>query len=145
MNYSIILKWTVLLVGLHSVLLGLTIYFATVPFYHFFFAVDPDNPFFVKQSGVFLFLIGLFYLSPLVNFEKHRTLILLIVVSKVTAVLFLLINDHLTPDPSMILLAALGDGLMAAAISLLILMCYRNRIPPFDFQIAHNEEFKIRK
>lgn len=145
MNLSLIMKWTIFLVGLHSIILGLTIYFATVPFYHFFFEVEPANPFFVKQSGVFLFLIGLFYLAPLVDFEKHNNLILLIVFSKITAVLFLLINDHLTPAPSMILLAAAGDALMAAAISLLIFLCYKKRVPPFNFQLIENEDFKKRK
>ena len=92
---------------------------------------SPIILFFVKQSGVFLFLIGLFYFSPLVDFERHRTLILLIVFSKLTAVIFLLINDHLTPKPSMILLAAAIDALMAAAISLLIFLCYKTVFPLF--------------
>lgn len=135
MNFSILLKWTLFLVGLHSIILGLIIYFATVPFYNFFFSIDPDNPFFVKQSGVFLFLIGLFYLLPLKDLGRNRMAIIFIIFSKITAVLFLIINDDLTPEPSMIHLAAAGDGLMAMAISLLVFLCYRNRIFPFDSQV----------
>jgi hypothetical protein len=51
----------------------------------------------------------------------------LVVFSKVTAVAFLLKNAHLTPSPLVIYLAALGDGLMATAISILALLCYKNK------------------
>jgi hypothetical protein len=104
-----------------------TIYFFTVTFYQFFFSVDPDNYFFVKQSGLFMFLMGLFYLIPAKNIKRYKLLIALVVFSKVTAVAFLLKNAHLTPSPLVIYLAALGDGLMATAISILALLCYKNK------------------
>ncbi len=97
-----------------------------MPFHQFFFSVDPDNSFFVKQSGVFLFLMGLFYLIPVKNMKHYKLLIALVVFSKVTAVAFLLKNAHLTPSPPVIYLAALGDGLMATAISILALLWYKN-------------------
>jgi hypothetical protein len=126
LNVSVLLRVTLFLVGLHSVILGGTVYFFTVPFHQFFFSVDPDNFFFIKQSGVFLFLAGLFYLIPIMDMKRYKLLIALVVFSKVTAVAFLLRNAHLTPSPPMVYLAALGDGLMATALSLLALLWYKN-------------------
>jgi hypothetical protein len=126
LNVSVWLRVILLLVGVHSVMIGVTIYFFTVPFYKFFFSIDPDNYFFVKQSGLFMFLMGLFYLIPAKNIKHYKLLIALVVFSKVTAVAFLLKNAHLTPSPPVIYLAALGDGLMATAISVLALLCYKN-------------------
>ncbi len=126
LNVSVLLRVTLCLVGLHSAVLGVIIYFFTVSFYQFFFSIDPDNFFFIKQSGIFLFLIGLFYLIPVMDMERYKLLIVLVVFSKVTAVAFLLENAHLTPSPPILYLAALGDGLMAAAISLLAILRYKN-------------------
>jgi hypothetical protein len=74
-----------------------------------------------------MFLMGLFYLIPAKNIKHYKLLIALVVFSKVTAVAFLLKNAHLTPSPSVIYLAALGDGLMVTAISVLALLCYKNK------------------
>jgi hypothetical protein len=126
LNVSVLLRVTLFLVGLHSVILGGTVYFFTVPFHQFFFSVDPDNMFFIKQSGVFLFLAGLFYLIPIMDMKRYKLLIALVVFSKVTAVAFLLRNAHLTLSPPMIYLAALGDGLMATALSILVFLWYKN-------------------
>jgi hypothetical protein len=126
LNVSVLLRVVLLLVGLHSVILGGTIYFFTVPFHQFFFSVDSDNYFFIKQSGVFLFLAGLFYLIPVLDMKRYKLFIALVVFSKVTAVAFLLRNAHLAPSPPMVYLAALGDGLMATTISLLALIGYKN-------------------
>lgn len=64
----------------------------------------------------------LFYLLPVFNLERFKPLIFLIVFSKVVAVTFLILNAHLTPSAFMIYLAALGDGTMAAALMLLLIM-----------------------
>ena len=69
------------LVGMHSILLGLIIYFFTDFFYNFFFNSNVENVFFVRQSGIFLFLAGLFYLYPLINFKKFHTVIFLVIFS----------------------------------------------------------------
>lgn len=119
---KLLLRGTLLFVGVHSLLLGSTIYFFTTPFYQFFFGVDPENFFFVKQAGLFLSLMGLFYLLPVFNLERFKPVIFLIVFSKVVAVTFLILNAHLTPSAFMIYLAALGDGTMAAALTILLLI-----------------------
>lgn len=125
-NVSLVLRVTLLLVGVHSVILGSTIYFFTVPFYQFFFSVNPDNFFFIKQAGIFLFLMGFFYLLPVLDMNRFRAAIILVVFSKVIAVTFLLVNANLTPSPFMIYLAALGDALMATTIIVLMVMKLKN-------------------
>lgn len=126
-NASVVLRITLFFVGIHSVILGSTIHFFTVPFYQFFFSVDPDNFFFIKQSGVFLFLAGLFYLIPVRNLNRYELLIYFVILSKITAVAFLLKNAHLAPSANMIYLAALGDGLMATVISIVTLLWHKQK------------------
>jgi hypothetical protein len=106
----------VFFVGMHSILLGLIIYFFTDFFYGLFFATKVENLFFVRQSGTFLFLAGLFYLYPLINLRYLYNLLLLVIVSKVVAVVFLISNAAYTAAPLMIYLAAFFDGLMAVVL-----------------------------
>ena len=104
------------LVGLHSILLGVTIYFYTDFFYKVFFATSVENLFFVRQSGTFLFLAGFFYLYPLLNLRSLYNMILLVIFSKIVAVIFLITNAGYTSAPLMIYLASFFDGLMALVL-----------------------------
>lgn len=106
----------IVIVGLHSILLGLIIYFLTGPFYRVFFAVDLENLFFVRQSGIFLFVMGLFYLYPLSKLRNRYNFILLVITSKVVAVIFLISNAEFTAAPRMVYLATFLDGLMAMVL-----------------------------
>jgi hypothetical protein len=112
-------RWVLLLIGVHSIALGLFIYFCTDFFYHLFFATRVENAFFVRQSGIFLFLAGLFYLFPLLNLKRYHLLIGMVFISKVVAVYFLLANARYTPAPKMIYLATAGDASMALALLVL--------------------------
>jgi len=107
-----------LLIGLHSAILGVFIYFFTDIFYQIFFDTAITNIFFIKQSGLFLFLIGLFYLTPLFDINKKSYATLLIIFSKICAVAFLFINAHNTPSPTIIKWVALGDLSMAIVLSI---------------------------
>ena len=104
---------TLFLIGFHSIILGIFIYFKTNTFYQLFFNSDVTNLFFVKQSGLFLFLFGVFYLYPLTNIDKLYNISITILFSKVLAVIFLLSNANATPFPLIIYIAAAGDGIMA--------------------------------
>jgi hypothetical protein len=108
----------VFLVGLHSILLGLIIYFFTDFFYKVLFAASIENLFFVRQAGIFLFLAGFFYLYPLLNLRNLYNLILLVIFSKIVAVIFLISNAGYTTAPLMIYLAAFFDGLMALVLTI---------------------------
>ena len=120
-----ILKIVVFCVGVHSVILGAVIYFFTDSFYQLLLREPIINTFFVRQSGVFLFLAGLFYLFPLTNIHSYHQLIFLTIVSKVLAVVFLTTNAHLTPFPLMIFLTAVSDGSMAIALSIPYFLCLK--------------------
>ena len=118
-------KGIIFFVGLHSIALGTVIYFFTDFFYKTFFGVQVENLFFVRQSGIFLFLAGLFYLFPLLDVDKFHRLVLVVFVSKVLAVIFLLTNARYTPSPAMINLAAMGDATMAMALMATYTFCLK--------------------
>ena len=107
------LSLCVFLVGLHSLALGSFIFFFTEFFYDLFFGVRIENFFFVKQSGLFLFCIGLFYFAPLEDLKKSRNHVIAMIATKIMAVLFLVSNSWLVARPEMTLLAAGVDGIMA--------------------------------
>lgn len=115
---------SILLMGLHSMFLGIFIFFFTEFFYRLFFLADIENFFFVRQAGLFLFCLGLFYLASLKNMQKNFHLVEVIATTKVLAVLFLVSNGHIATFPTIIYLAALGDGLMAV----LLIILYRRII-----------------
>jgi hypothetical protein len=75
--------------------------------------VGVENFFFVRQAGVFLFCLGLFYLVPLADLENHHRVIDIMIVTKILAVFFLVGNTGFVPRPGVILLAAAGDAIMA--------------------------------
>ena len=104
--------WLIFFVGLHSIFLGIFIYFFTDYFYQKFFSATVENIFFVRQSGVFLFIAGFFYLFPLIDLKNNYNFILLVIFSKVVAVIFLISNAQFTMSPSMIYMAAFFDGVM---------------------------------
>ncbi|MFC1826764.1 hypothetical protein ACFLZQ_02395 [Thermodesulfobacteriota bacterium] len=116
------------LVGIHSILLGVIIYFYTDFFYKVFFASSVENLFFVRQSGIFLFLAGFFYLYPLLNLKNLYNMILLVIFSKVVAVFFLITNAGYTSAPLMIYLGSFIDGLMALVL-VTVYFRLKNRIP----------------
>jgi len=107
------LSLCIFLVGLHSLALGSFIFFFTELFYRLFFGVKIENFFFVKQSGLFLFCIGLFYFAPLEDLRKSRNHVIAMIATKIMAVLFLVFNSWLVARPEMTLLAAGIDGIMA--------------------------------
>lgn len=109
-----------LCVGGHSILLGLFIFFFTDSFYGLLFGAEISNYFFVKQSGLFLLCLGLFYVIPLYDLEKYTFVILITIVTKVLAVGFLVLHTSYTPRPLIIFLAAFIDALMAVALAIFL-------------------------
>ena len=106
----------VMVVGLHSICLGLFIFFFTNTFYDFFFRASVDNFFFVQQAGLFLFCLGLFYLIPLCDLTKFHRIIDITIITKILAVFFLVGNAHLVPNPGAILFAAAVDAAMGGIL-----------------------------
>lgn len=110
------LSLLVFLVGLHSLFLGIFIFFFTELFYRFFFSVEIENFFYVRQAGLFLFSLGLFNLAILRDIKKYYPFVKVIIATKSLAFLFLVSHAHLAAWPPIILAAAVGDGLMALVL-----------------------------
>jgi len=113
-----ILALLVFLVAVHSMVLGMFIFFFTELFYQLFFHARIENLFFVRQSGLFLFSVGMFNLYPLFDLKSRYRLVLLIISIKVLAVLFLVTHSSYVAWPPIIMLAAAGDGGMALILAL---------------------------
>ena len=101
------------------------IFFMTDFFYELFFSIQVVNPFFVKQAGLFLVLMGFFYLVPLTNLEKLSRVTLVTIITKICAVTFLVVYANDSPAPFMIYLAGFGDACMAIALSVTYVMFIR--------------------
>jgi len=106
----------VLLIGLHSLFLGIFIFFFTELFYDLFFLAEIDNFFFVRQAGLFLFCLGLFNLAIIVEMKRYYYFVKVIIATKALAFLFLISHAHFAAWPPIIYAAAVGDGLMAVVL-----------------------------
>ena len=72
----------------------------------------PEHLFYPSQSGVFLFILAVAYFSAL----RHRGMVRFIIFTKMVAVVFLLVHLFFVHAPSIILRAALLDGLMGSIL-----------------------------
>jgi len=121
---------TLFLISLHSTLLGIFIFIMPNFFHNLFFSAQAENIFFVRQAGLFLFLLGIFYGFPLINLDKFSKITGVTIFTKICAVLFLFTNAGLTPSPLIIYLTGFVDGCMATALLTTYVMFQRENIPP---------------
>lgn len=105
----------VVLIALHSLVVGLFLTFATEWGARFGGFPSPVPLFFPRQGGAFHLAVTAIYL---VEYSHYRGVFLL-VMTKSMAVLFLVLASLLTAVPWLVPLSALGDGLMAVAVVLL--------------------------
>jgi hypothetical protein len=110
----------VLLIGLHSLILGFAMLFLPTHTLNLFGWEYQGPMFFPSQAGVFLTLLGILF----VTFIWYRRLIWFIILVKSVAVVFLLSqNCILGPAaPSTILVAAILDGLMGLSIAVILIL-----------------------
>ena len=113
---AVVLYTCVMLTAIHSIVLGGCIYLFTEQFYERAFRAPIENFFFVRQAGVFLLCLGLFYLYPLINLQRYHRLVMMAAVTKVIAVAFLLTNRQQCVSPASIDAAMLVDGFMAVVL-----------------------------
>jgi hypothetical protein len=104
-------------VALHSLTLGGLLLFMPVAILHRLGWPYEGSIFFPAQSGVFLLILGAAYVGAV----RHRAFAWLLVGSKAAAVAFLLAHAWLgTAPPGLLLLAALADSLMGAAVAVVL-------------------------
>jgi hypothetical protein len=105
-------------VALHSLLLGaMMLFFPTWALAMVSWEFS-ESHFFPSQSGIFLIVLSGAYAAAL----WYRPFAWYLVATKTVAVLFLVGEYLIGQAPSTILLAALGDGLMGAAVAA-VLIC----------------------
>ena len=107
-----ILPLVVLLVGLHSCVLGLLMLLLPRWTLGLMGYGQPGDLFFPSQSGIFLLILGVCYLLAL----REPALVAVIVVSKALAVAFLVAHVAFLGAPPIIGAAAAGDAAMLAAV-----------------------------
>jgi hypothetical protein len=105
----------VVLIALHSVVVGLLLTFATDWGARFSGFPSPVPLFFPRQAGAFHFVVAATYL---VEYFRYRGVGLL-VMTKSIAVVFLFLTAALDLVPWLVPLSGVGDGLMAIAVVLL--------------------------
>jgi len=105
----------VVLIAVHSLVVGLFLVFATDWGARFGGFPSPVPLFFPRQAGAFHFVVAAIYL---VEYLHHRGVGLL-VMTKSIAVVFLFLTVLLDSVPWVVPLSGVGDGLMAVAVALL--------------------------
>ena len=127
LRLTVVLYTCVLLTAVHSIVLGGCIYLFTDQFYDRAFRVPIENFFFVRQAGVFLLCLGLFYLYPLINLKRYHRLVMMAAITKLIAVIFLLTNGKYSPAPASIDAAMFVDGFMAVVLTFTYAICRAKR------------------
>jgi hypothetical protein len=112
----------VVLIALHSVVVGLFLTFATEWGARFGGFPSPVPLFFPRQAGAFHFVVAGVYL---VEYFHYRG-VLMLVVTKSIAVVFLGIVTLVCPAPWVVPLSGVGDGLMGLLVAL---VRRRRRLP----------------
>ena len=102
----------VVLIAVHSVVVGLFLTFATDWGARFGGFPSPVPLFFPRQAGAFHFVVAAIYL---VEYFHYRGVGLL-VLTKTLAVAFLFLTAALDDVPWLVPLSGVGDGLMAVAV-----------------------------
>ncbi|MCM2315542.1 MAG: hypothetical protein NDJ92_10370 [Thermoanaerobaculia bacterium] len=111
-----LLQLVILLVGIHSCVLGLAMLFATRRMVETLGFAPSVPAFFPSQSGIFMLILGLFYLRALAEPAYVWT----ILVSKALAVAFLLMHVLFVAAPPIIWAACAGDAAMLVAVAIMV-------------------------
>ncbi len=108
----------ILIIGIHSCLLGTLMLFAP-GFMNRVFGFSPGIPiFFPSQSGIFLLILGVLYLYALWDPSLVKT----ILISKAMAVPFLVVHVAFLGAPPSIWAAAAGDATMLVLLSVALFL-----------------------
>jgi hypothetical protein len=109
-----VIRWVILLVAIHSCVLGSFLLVAPKFVSSIFGFETAENPFFASQAGLFLLILGVCYLLAL----KIPDLILVILISKGAAVLFLVFQALFLNAPPLTWAAAAADATMLGGLIL---------------------------
>jgi hypothetical protein len=107
-------RLSILIVGGHSLVLGVAMLFAPITFLTLARWPYPPahDPFFASQSGIFLIILGAAYLAAL----RHDVFVWLIVGSKLAAVLFLFGHGLFAGAPFQVMLLGAADACLGLLV-----------------------------
>jgi len=118
-NWQRALKLIIVLISIHSFLLGIAMLFSPRVFTEFFGVASKGQFFWQSQSGIFLFILAIAYYLAYREIDRSRILVNFLVLSKALAAVFLLTHWIFFNAPDSIALAAAGDGIMGTSVLLL--------------------------
>jgi hypothetical protein len=105
-------KWLVVLISLHSIGVGITLFFWPAWSVQFGGWDVPDLLFFIRQSGIFHFVLAVGYLT---EYFKYKGITLL-VTAKTTALVFLIGMTLWSTVPWAVPLLGVADGMMGFVV-----------------------------
>ena len=114
------LQILLLLITLHSVLVGLGLIILPPQWMHFFGYDGYDGRFFQMQGGVFHVVIGLVYLLAGLNPDRFRNFTIFAIFAKGSATFFLITYYFFLEPVWLVLISGLSDGLMCGALFYLL-------------------------
>ena len=113
------LKYFLWILTLHSFFTGIFLTILPAKFLIFFGFPEYPHTFFQIQGGVFHIVMSVAYLMASMNIEKSKHLIYFIIITKFIATFFLFSYFLLIVSIWMLLLSAIGDGIMAIGVLIL--------------------------
>jgi hypothetical protein len=116
----VLLKWALWLIAIHSICFGISLVIMPVPVIEFF-GFRLIEKFFADQGGVFHLIVAVAYVWAALDLENSFKLIVLAVVTKFTAAIFLVCYFLFIGPIIMVLFSGIIDFLMGLAVLLLYL------------------------
>ena len=110
-----------LLVSIHSFLVGMALIFGPAKMMELFGFVKCNECFFRYQGGVFHVIMAYAYTAGAINPLRNEPLIKFSIAAKLTAVLFLFLYYSFVSHLGIILFSGIGDLLMAVMILFLFI------------------------
>lgn len=119
-QYDLLLKWALWLIAIHSICFGISLVVLPIPVIEFF-GFRLAEKFFADQGGVFHLIVAVAYIWAALDLANSFKLIVLAVVTKFTAALFLVCYFLFIGHIFMVFFSGIIDFLMGLVILLLYL------------------------
>jgi hypothetical protein len=123
-RYDVLLKWVLWLIAIHSICFGISLVVMPISVIEFF-GFRLSEKFFADQGGVFHLIVAVAYIWAAMDLKNSFKLIVLSVVTKFTATLFLISYFLLVDQILMVFLSGFMDFLMGLAILVAYLLYKR--------------------
>lgn len=118
-----LLVWLLWLIAIHSICFGLTLIILPCNVLQYF-GFDISQKFFATQGGVFHLIISYAYIRSAIRLDESKDLIILAIITKFSATIFLFFYYFFGTNILIILISAFSDFLMGLSV-LLLFVLYR--------------------